>query len=71
MARTGERYQQALERILAARGASAVDLMRVEYFGVPVVLATFEVAGRLACVIVSRRDVFPRTPLFGLGGLTQ
>lgn len=75
MARTGEGYQRALARILSeqsARAASAVDLLHIEYFGVPAALATFDVAGRLACVVVSSqhgRRPFPRTPIFALRSL--
>ena len=72
MARTGEGYQQALARILherAARTGDAVDLLGIEYFGVPATLATFEIGGRLACLVVSSRHVprpFPDTPIFAL-----
>jgi hypothetical protein len=75
MARTGEGYQRALARILeerTARPANAVDLVRIDYFGASAALATFEVAGRLACVVVSSRHAarpFPETPLFALGSL--
>lgn len=73
MARTGESYQQALTRIRDERvqreQARDVDLVSIAYFGVPVTLATFEIAGRLACVVVSSRHLagpFPRSPLAGL-----
>jgi hypothetical protein len=73
MASTGESYQTALARIQARRSASAVrspmDLVSVEYFGVTATLATYEIAGRLACVIVSsphHRGPFPANPLVAL-----
>lgn len=73
MARTGEGYQRALAKILeerTARPANAVDLVRIDYFGVSAALATFEIAGRLACVVVSSRQLprpLPETPLLALG----
>ncbi|MBX3226845.1 MAG: hypothetical protein KIT84_38495 [Labilithrix sp.] len=72
MARTGESYQQALARVLEGRTAGAVDLLRIEYFGAPATLATFEVAGRLACVVVSSRHAprpFPESPIYALRSL--
>ncbi|WP_437965983.1 hypothetical protein WMF04_41160 [Sorangium sp. So ce260] len=70
MARTGESYQKALARILDERSAPApargVDLVPIEYFGAPAALATFEIAGRLACLVVSsphHRRPFPYSPL--------
>ena len=56
MARTGESYQQALGRIRGERPApaslGAVDLLPVTYFGARAVVATFEIMGRLACLIL-------------------
>lgn len=75
MARTGESYQQALTRLRDERErathapARDVDLVAIAYFGAPATLATFEIAGRLACVVVSSRHLagpFPRNPLVGL-----
>jgi len=73
MARTGESYQRALARILGERApreaVDAVDLVPITYFGVQAALATFEIAGRLAWVVVSSRHLggpFPKSPLFGL-----
>jgi hypothetical protein len=74
MGRTGESYQQALAQITAERslprsGHSSVDLLRIEYFGVTATIATYELAGRLACVVVSSRPhhgPFPANPLVAL-----
>jgi hypothetical protein len=72
MARTGESYQRALARIQSERAESAtgtVDLLPIEYFGTPAALATFDIAGRLACIVVSNRYVprpFPTSPMFAL-----
>jgi hypothetical protein len=78
MARTGESYQRALARILDERAgappAREVDLLAFEYFGVPATLATFEVAGRLACVAVSSRlasGTFPRSVLLSLAPVAR
>ncbi len=73
MARTGESYQQALARVVDERAGSVlargVDLMEIAYFGVPATLATFEIAGRLACVALSSCHLagpLPRSVLLGL-----
>ncbi|AUX19809.1 hypothetical protein SOCEGT47_002620 [Sorangium cellulosum] len=73
MARTGESYQKALARLLAERSAPGpvrgVDLVPIDYFGAPAALATFEIAGRLACLVVSSPHhprPFPRGPLVAL-----
>jgi hypothetical protein len=73
MARTGESYQKALARILDERSArvtdGTVDLVRIEYFGTPAALATFEITGRLACLVVSSPHhprPFPDSPLVAL-----
>ena len=73
MARTGESYQKALARTLADRAprgmVGSVDLVPIEYFGAKAVLATFEIAGRLAWVAFSSRPrggPFPQNPLLGL-----
>ena len=67
MARTHESYQRALARILA--GDDDVDLLAIEYFGVPVALAIYDIGGRIACLVVSsscHRGPFPGTPLHAL-----
>ena len=73
MAVTGESYQQALSRLLDARRRAAstrdVDLIPIEYFGIPVTLATFEILGDLSCVAISGGRFplpVPKCPLFGL-----
>jgi hypothetical protein len=82
MAHTGESYQQALTCLLArhepksltrkgqGKTEGGVDLIPIHYFGAPSVLATFEIAGRLAVLIVSTphgRGPFPQNPLIALG----
>lgn len=73
MSKTGETYQQALAHILAQHTPSAhgsVELVAVDYFGVAATLATYELAGRLACLVVSggpRSGPFPVSPLVALG----
>src|SRR6478736_1682750 len=58
MAETGESYQRALARALRERQASPrhlpgdIDLLSVDYFGRRVTLATFQLLGRLSCVVV-------------------
>jgi hypothetical protein len=73
MARTGESYQKALARIHAERASlvrrDTVDLVPVQYFGVVATLATYELAGRLACIVVSssqHQGPFPANPLIAL-----
>jgi hypothetical protein len=83
MAKTGESYQKARAQILRldepARQASSrseaadIDLLSIRYFGVPMGLATFEIAGRLAVLAVSsphRLAPFPPNPLVALGRRT-
>jgi len=82
MARTGESFQAARARVLALRAERAparapgneaqagADLLAIRYFGVPLALATFEVAGRLAVVALSGprgRGPLAKSPLFALG----
>jgi hypothetical protein len=73
MARTGEGYQKARDAILRERALPApsdVDLLVVDYFGVPTILATFETCGRLAVLVVAGRHrptPFPGNPLIALG----
>ena len=78
MARTGESFQQARASLLALRQARAQeaeasagpDLLAIRYFGLPLALATFEIAGRLAVLALSgprSSGPFPVNPLFGLG----
>lgn len=74
MAVTGESYQQALSRLRGARRRAAaatrdVDLIPIEYFGIPVTLATFEILGDLSCVAISGSRFplpVPQSPLFAL-----
>jgi len=75
MARTGESYQRARAAVLALHTRSeatdiAVDLLPIRYFGVQAALATFEIAGRLAVLMVSSPyflGPFPLNPLIALG----
>lgn len=81
MARTGESYQKALcslrhpgapEQTSARWGAtdSGVDLLPIRYFGAPAAIATFEIAGRLAVLVVGsqhRPAPFPQNPIASLG----
>ena len=81
MATTGESYQKALsalrhldvpERASVRWGAtdSGVDLLPIRYFGVPAAIATFEIAGRLAVLVLSsphRPAPFPQNPIASLG----
>jgi hypothetical protein len=74
MAATGESYQQAWSRLRSARPRDAaptrdVDLIPIEYFGIPLTLATFEILGDLSCIAVSGSRApqpFPKSPLFAL-----
>lgn len=75
MAATGETYQRARTRILegvapnASGAARRVDLISISYWGRAATLATFEIAGRLAAVLVagtSSSGPFPRSPVLGL-----
>jgi hypothetical protein len=81
MARRGESYQKALSSLRhldvpaqtsmrwGATG-NGVDLLPIRYFGAPATLATFEIAGRLAVLVVSsphRPTPFPQTPIVALG----
>lgn len=80
MAETGESYQQALARWHSRTQASMtrapreVDLLCVDYFGARVTLATFQILGRLSCVVVPSSRVartwgpLPQNPLFALAG---
>ena len=86
MALTGESYQQAhaslrlrpptrqapaAPRPTAPRPtAGDVDLLSIRYFGVPSVLATFEIAGRLSVLVLSNPFLsgpLPLNPLLALG----
>ncbi|MEP7050798.1 MAG: hypothetical protein ABJB12_10610 [Pseudomonadota bacterium] len=70
----GESYQQVLCRLRTLRNrASAlkpeIDLIPIEYFGIPATLATFEILGDLSCVALwgSRfTPPIPNSPFFGL-----
>jgi hypothetical protein len=74
MARTGESYQTVLGRLRrqdrqAVARASDVDLIPIDYFGIRVTMATFELLGELSCVVTPGSlpsGPFPRSPLFGL-----
>ena len=74
MAVTGESYQQALSRLRAARRRAAapprdIDLITIDYFGIPLTLATFEILGDLSCVAMSGGrfpQPFPKSPLLAL-----
>ena len=71
MATTGESYQKALAALTLhprperpERPRYAVDLIPIRYFGEPAAMATFEIAGRYAVVMVSRAHLgHPRSPL--------
>ena len=81
MARTGESYQKALSSLLHLEVPTqaptrreptdnVVDLLPIRYFGVPAAVATFEIAGRLAVLVVSsphRPAPFPQNPIVALG----
>lgn len=82
MAATGESYQQARNSLLALReralpdqsdndaASSGADLMAIRYFGLPLALAAFPIAGRLSVLLLSGphgRGPFPSNPLFGFG----
>jgi hypothetical protein len=75
MARTGESYQTVLSRLRrqgreAVPRTSDVDLIRIDYFGVPMTIATFELLGDLSCVVTPgsfSSGPFPMNPLFALG----
>jgi hypothetical protein len=81
MARTGESYQKALSSLrhldVPAQTSmqweatdNGVDLLPIRYFGAPAAIATFEIAGRLAVLVVScphRPAPFPKNPLVALG----
>jgi hypothetical protein len=81
MARTGESYQKALSSLLhlevptetsTRREATdnGVDLLPIRYFGVGAAVATFEIAGRLAVLVVSSAHgpaPFPQNPIIALG----
>jgi hypothetical protein len=80
MARTGESYQKALSSIrqldvpaptsMPGAADSSVDLLPICYFGASAAIATFEIAGRLAVLVVSSphcRGAFPQNPIVALG----
>ena len=78
MARTGESYQKALSSLLHLdvptqtsmrweATDNGVDLLPIRYFGAPAAIATFEIAGRLAVVVVSSPGPFPQNPIVALG----
>ncbi len=66
MASTGESHQTALQRILVLRGheraverTGVPELIATSYFGVPVIVAAYEVLSHFRLILVS-----------GAGGLT-
>jgi hypothetical protein len=78
MAATGESYQRALSRLRneqasPKREGRRVDLLRVEYFGAEVTLATFEILETLSCVVMPSSpppNPFAKSPLLALGRRT-
>jgi hypothetical protein len=74
MAKTGESYQTVLSRLRSQRHqalapAHDVDLIAIDYFGVPMTIATFQILGDLSCIVTSgsvRTGPFPRSPLLAL-----
>jgi hypothetical protein len=84
MARTGESYQQARQRLLApqssvsVRAFSGFDLLEFSYFGKPAVLASWHSYGVAVAIVLSeavgRPLMLPRfalqsaIPLFLAGG---
>ena len=49
--------------------AGDVDLVAIDYFGIPLTIATFEILGALSCVVttaVLSRGASPKSPLFAL-----
>jgi hypothetical protein len=80
MAETGESYQRVLSRLRADEASKAregldIDLLRVDYFGTRVAVATFQILESLSCVVLpsSRFPLVssptPKSPLFGLARL--
>lgn len=81
MERTGESYQRALSSLLhldvptqtskqSEVTDNGVDLLPIRYFGAPAAIATFEIAGRLAVLVVAsphRPGPFPQNPIVALG----
>jgi len=76
MARTGESYQMVLSRLRkrelepVAR-ASDVDLVPVDYFGIPITIATFQILGGVSCIVTPGSlpsGPFPKNPLLALAG---
>jgi len=74
MARTGESYQTVLSRLRsqqreAVARATDVDLIPIDYFGMPLTIATFVILGDLSCVVTPGSLSFgpcPKNPLFAL-----
>jgi len=74
MVQTGEGYQQALsrlrsERAVASAPAADVDLVAIDYFGLPLTLATLEILGDISCVVLGAarlQQPCPKSPLFAL-----
>ena len=74
MAGTGESYQTVLSRLRSQQrptvaGVHEVDLIPIDYFGIPLTIATFQILGDLSCVVTPgslSSGPFPRNPLFAL-----
>lgn len=74
MARTGESYQTVLSRLRGQQrhlvaGASDVDLIPIDYFGIPLTIATFQILDDISCVVTPgslSSGPFPMNPLFAL-----
>ncbi|HYQ29209.1 MAG TPA: hypothetical protein VER04_18385 [Polyangiaceae bacterium] len=75
MAKTGESYQQALSRLSPRPSLGAqttdVDFLRIDYFGTPLTLATFEILEQVSCVVLPSSGLpspLPKSPFFALDG---
>jgi hypothetical protein len=74
MARTGESYQTVLSRLRGQQrptttAAGNVDLIAIDYFGMSLTIATFELLDGLSCIVTPgslTSGPLPRTPLFAL-----
>lgn len=74
MARTGEGYQQTLSQLRRERSAMSAapfgaDLIAVDYFGLPLTLASLQILGDWSCIVLlgaHSTGPFPNTPLFAL-----
>jgi hypothetical protein len=74
MARTGESYQQTLSRLRREKTDRSapgrdVDLIPIDYFGFPAMLATFEILEGLSCIVTPGSHLpepCPKSPFFAL-----